>query len=577
MKATIRILAVLLVAIMMIGIFAGCQQQTDPTTKPADKPTGGNGTTAGDKPLEPKTISIMAVADGYDGFDIQRFVDGETNIYPWFMEKLKEFNLTVEWVLIESDQYDTAIQTTLADPDTMPDMIYLKNNEALALQAAEAGIILDMQTVLEYSNGTASGWFEANPAYFARSQYLGKNWWHGSYQKVTWEGEEVALGGGCPTGMQIREDWIDILIEKGHTKYEDLANWPDTIDELAEFIKLCQDEDVNGNGLKDETHFAYWDKPGRATGIEKFFGVPQHEFAPDFISGELVTFWEAEGVKDFFKTVIAWGEQGIINPDLLGVKASSTTYLSNNRVAAYDTYFCNNWSLKQEYVPEGAATPKFSGIMIDNAVHPLGYLGRDAAPSMDNNITVFSANADPDACCRILDMIMSEEWKTMILYGTEGDSYSINNKGEIVMFESEDSQSAVVSTNACTGRGVFSFGVFQQIGEYAYALEEDAAYAQAISAKAYEQFSKAMPATPRIPNQINGYLAVTTEDEAAVINELEADYLTTSAELYVKILLGQLDVDKDWDTIMSELKAAGYEEIKAVYEARWERFKEANG
>ena len=95
--------------------------------------------------------------------------------------------------------------------------------------------------------------------------------------------------------------------------------------------------------------------------------------------------------------------------------------------------------------------------------------------------------------------------------------------------------------------------------------------------EAYEQFSKAMPATPRIPNQINGYLAVTTEDEAAVINELEADYLTTSAELYVKILLGQLDVDKDWDTIMSELKAAGYEEIKAVYEARWERFKEANG
>jgi hypothetical protein len=140
------------------------------------------------------------------------------------------------------------------------------------------------------------------------------------------------------------------------------------------------------------------------------------------------------------------------------------------------------------------------------------------------------------------------------------------------MFESEDSQSAVVSTNACTGRGVFSFGVFQQLGNYAYALEEDAAYAQKISEKAYEQFSKAMPSTPRIPNQTAAFLSVTTEDEAAVINELEADYLTTSAELYVKILLGQLDVDKDWDYIMGELKAAGYEEIKAVYQARWDRY-----
>ena len=577
MKATIRILAVLLVAIMMIGIFAGCQQQTDPTTKPADKPTGGNGTTAGDKPLEPKTLTIMVQSNGYDGFDFQRFVDGETNIYPWFMNKMKELNLTINWVLVESDQYDTAVQTTLADPDTMPDMMYLGNKEALALQAAEAGIILDMQTVLEYSNGTASAWFEANPHYFARSQYMGKNWWHGSYQDVTWQGEIVPLGGGCPTGIQIREDWINKLVEAGYTKYADLANWPDTLEELGEYIKACQDADVNGDGLRNETLFAYFDKPGRATGIEKFFGVPQHEFAPDFISGELVTFWEAEGVKDYFTALLDFTAKGYISSDIMGVKASSTKCLSNNWVAAYDTYFCNSYSLKQEYVPEGAETPKFSGIMIDTTVHPLGYLGRDAAPTMDNNITVFSAKADPEACARILDLLISREWNDMILYGTEGDSYFINNKGEKVMVESEDIQSAVVSTNACIGRGVFSFGVFQQIGQYAYQLEEDAAYAQAISEKAYEQFSKAMPSTPRIPNQVNAFLSVTTEDEAAVINELEADYLTTSAELYVKIVLGQLDVDKDWDTIMSELKAAGYDQIKAVYEARWERFKESNG
>ena len=577
MKATIRILAVLLVAIMMIGIFAGCQQQTNPTTKPADKPTGGNDGTTGEKVLEPKTISIMVNANGYDDFDFQRFVDGETNIYPWFMEKCKEFNLTVEWILVESDQYDTAVQTTLADPDTMPDMMYLGNKEALALQAAEAGIILDMQTVLEYSNGTASAWFEANPHYFARSQYMGKNWWHGSYQDVTWQGEIVPLGGGCPTGPQLREDWINALIAKGYTKYEDVANWPDTLEEMGQFIQDCQDADVNGNELKDECLFAYFDKPGRATGIEKYFGVPQHEFAPDFISGELVTFWEAEGVKDYFKAILDFTAKGYIPADIVGVKASSTKFLSNNKVAVYDTYFCNSWSLKQEYVPEGAETPKFSGMMMDTTVHPLGYLGRDAAPTMDNNITVFSANADPEACCRILDMIISREWNDMILYGTEGDSYFINNKGEKVMVESEDIQSAVVSTNACIGRGVFSFGVFQQIGQYAYAPEEDAAYAQAISDNAYTQFSAAMPCTPTIPNQINAFLSVTTEDEAAVINELEGDYLTTSAELYVKIVTGVLDVDKDWDTIMGELKSAGYEEIKAVYEARWERFKEANG
>ena len=136
-----KILALLLAAVMVLGL-AACNTSTPNTTKPADKPTGGNDGTTGEKVLEPKTISIMVNANGYDDFDFQRFVDGETNIYPWFMEKCKEFNLTVEWILVESDQYDTAVQTTLADPDTMPDMMYLGNKEALALQAAEAGIIL---------------------------------------------------------------------------------------------------------------------------------------------------------------------------------------------------------------------------------------------------------------------------------------------------------------------------------------------------------------------------------------------------------------------------------------------------
>lgn len=575
MKATIRIFALLLVAIMMLGIFAGCNKPVDPT----DKPTAGNDPTngtQGDKPLEPKTLSVMVLANGYDGFDFQRFVDGETNIYPWFMEKMKELNLKIEWTLIEEDQYDAAIQTTLADPDTMPDMMYIENNEALALQCADLGILLDMQTVLEYSNGTAKKWFEENPMYFTRSEYKGKNWWYGSFQNVHWQGEQVALGGGCPTGIQIRDDWMDILIEAGYKEYEDTANWPDTVEELATYIKRCQEVDCNGDGLPNETLFAYWEKPGRATGLEKFFGVPQHEFAPDFISGELVTFWEAEGVKDFIKTAIDFANRGLIASDTFGLKASSTKWLSNNWVAAMDTYFCNTWSLKDEYVPEGAASPTFAGILIDTKVHPLGYLGRDSAPGMDNTQTIFSANADPEACARLLDLIMSEEWKTMILYGTEGDSYGYDKNGNIKMFESEDSQSAVVSTNACTGRGVFSFGVFQQIGDYVYNLEEDAAYAEK-TVRMKAQFDAAMPSTPRIPNQINGYLSVTTEDEAAVINELEADYLTTSAELYVQLLTGKLDVDKDWDYVMEELKKAGYEEIKAVYEARWERFKASIG
>ena len=210
MKATLKVLALLLIAVMMIGMFAGCQQPTPPTT--TAKPNEGNeGTT--EKTLEPKTLTLMVDASSYDSFDFQRFVDGETNIYPWFMEALKEKNLTIKFEIIQHDQYDVALQTTLADPDTMPDYIWLDGgNQSLATAAATEGLFLDIQTILEYSDGTASGWHKENPAYFALTQYAGKNWWIGEYGTVFWGGEEVPVAGGCPTGMQIREDWIDILI-----------------------------------------------------------------------------------------------------------------------------------------------------------------------------------------------------------------------------------------------------------------------------------------------------------------------------------------------------------------------------
>ena len=165
----------------------------------------------------------------------------------------------------------------------------------------------------------------------------------------------------------------------------------------------------------------------------------------------------------------------------------------------------------------------------------------------------------------------------MLVYGTEGDSYFTNNAGEKVLVASDDIQSARISTNACIGRGVFSFNVFPQMGN-TYALEEDAQIATDISEKCREQFDWAMDvAVPMYINQITGYLAVSTEEEAAIVAELEADYLTTSAELYVKLLTGKLDVDADWDAVMQELKDAGYDKLKAVYQARWDRYAEVLG
>ena len=214
MKAITRVLALLLVAIMMIGMFAGCKQ-TPPTTTgaPAGTTAGKDNTPTTVNKTNAHTLKVMVQNSIGGDYDMNKI--DELELWTYAKELMAAYGVTLELQVVEKDQYGTAVQTTLAGGlAEMPDLIFVEGgqlSESLRLQAADSGLLATLQDILVYSDGTAAAAYEKYPLYMARSAYNGKNYWFGEYQEVVYYGESYGLGSGAPSGINVREDWLNEL------------------------------------------------------------------------------------------------------------------------------------------------------------------------------------------------------------------------------------------------------------------------------------------------------------------------------------------------------------------------------
>ena len=562
MKATVKVLALLLVAVMMIGIFAGCQK-TPATTTEGKQPEGTTaagtpeGTTAA-KELEPKTLKLMARATcmGSD-YDLTRWE--ETNVYRRFKELCDAYKLTIEVQFIEEDQYKTVVQTTLAGgTESMPDVLYTGSGvNGTVIDAANAGLFAAIQDILEYSDGTASGVYAELPLYFKKNNLAdGKTYWVGEYQEVWYQGKKVDLGYGAPTGMNFRDDWAAVLG----------METPNTVAEMEAFIQACQDNDMNKNGIKDEGFYCYLTSFESA--LSKFYGLPAAQFGVNLANKKVETPWEHENVKDYLKKLIEWLDKGYIPGDCVGA-TSLSKYRKANAVALYGGYFCDNWSLVGCEVPEGAAPANLCGIIPDTTVHPDAYMGHDAAPQIDVRTLAFNANVDKEAAARFLDIVTSDAYMELIIYGTEGETFDYDSNGKPVWKDEFAGNNYNAESEFKLGRTIMSNGICPELHKNFHAEEDEMLCDTDLELATYKE---AFWIPVKYSNQPAAYLAVPTPEETEALTLIETEYTTLAEEIFVAILLKEIDIDTEWDSkVIEPLKAAGMDEIKEIYQGRLDR------
>ena len=76
-----------------------------------------------------------------------------------------------------------------------------------------------------------------------------------------------------------------------------------------------------------------------------------------------------------------------------------------------------------------------------------------------------------------------------------------------------------------------------------------------------------------VVDNMKAYMAVPTAEENDTLVKYESAYKALSREIAVKIYKGEIDIDKDWDTlVIKPLKDGGMDELLKVYQARAGRY-----
>lgn len=587
-KNIMRVFALLLVAVMAIGVFAGCAPaETKPAGTTAGTPAGTTaakpqGTTAVQIP-EDLTLKILVANDSksWDFHDREQY-----NVWAPFAKMCEDKNLTIEWEIVEKDQYQNTLIGYMAGPKgDMPDAFWMDESmlsTALRVQLAGNGRLTPIEDVLPFSDGTAKAWYESHPTYQKRTAIDGKTYWFGEYQEVVWHGETVPLGAGAPKGVTIRLDWYNKLVADGH--WDATKGYPDTADEIQEFIHACQDNDVNQTGEVDEWLSGYYISDITGCAINNLYGVPRQNFGIDLTTGKVTAAWKAEGAKAMMTEIIEWNKEGLLDERMVGASSGSTKTRTGNNTAVYPAYFNDNWGFAKCVVPEGADPALIVGIIPDKTVHPNAYIASDSAPTMDNRSMAFTSNlSHPAAAAALLDIVTSDEYGVLMMWGTPitddkgkdstTGTYFINAEGKYE-YTNVDMGTGNGDSYMTYGANLMGYYVLPRVGNVYDLVEDENCCDVDASGEMLKAFKIARDTTKWTldhPDQPNAYYAVPTNEETMLLSQFESDYQALSKEIFYDLITGERSID-EWDDIIAELDDAGMSDMEAVYQARFDRF-----
>lgn len=171
-----------------------------------------------------------------------------------------------------------------------------------------------------------------------------------------------------------------------------------------------------------------------------------------------------------------------------------------------------------------------------------------------------------EGAVKFFDMIYSDEYADILHWGVEGETYEIRDgeKVKIELGSNEDKAEARKTEGSPLWGGLLPR---VQMGSFQASLDDvkksDRQRQVMLEAIDYENWS---------PMMLSNFLAMPTEEETERINGITTGLTTYSEEMATKICLGQMPMD-NFDDYLAELKELGLDELLAIQQARYDRFK----
>ena len=408
----------------------------------------------------------------------------------------------------------------------------------------ENEIVIDLQDMMDEHAPSYTALMDADPALYLAT--------------VDDEGQIGGLAGYrynsfTTTGAIVRSDWV----EKVGMNTSDL----NTIDAYHDFLAAVKDQ-----GLCEYPMPLRYDASITGSPFLVAMGGyagPAAESSPQSFyyddNDELVYSYITDTYKEYLTLMADWYKEGLITRDLLNSDMLDSSAITSGSYAVFwqDCQFMSMWTESgkvndPDYALEGISEP---------LVEEGQTVGHGDITTIAINLMICTSCDDPETALEWLDYHFSEDGSILCQYGIEGEGLEYQdgkpNYSDLISNNPEG-----LSTDNALNAYAINMNMFASNGT---TLRE--AYDEV-----QQQALNAWNDKREVTKSSFTNLFTLDADETATVQRYYTDISTYVAEQVGRFLIGEADIDENWDTFVETVESMGIDEVIDAYTTAGERY-----
>ncbi|MBU3142902.1 extracellular solute-binding protein [Clostridium sp. CF012] len=357
-------------------------------------------------------------------------------------------------------------------------------------------------------------------------------------------------------GYFIRTDWLAKLN----------LQTPKTIEELEKVLLAFKNGDPNGNGKKDEIPY-FNDKMYETIRLLNLWGA--RVYGNDSFTERVVLdskdnmyhAWLSDDFKNALINMNRWYSEGLIDPEFATRKDNTArpTLLTKSNVGGMTHEWIASTSSYNDNAELKKAVPDFKF----EAILPPTYNGKSfeeaqRMPVKPDGWAVSANCKNTKAALKFIDYFFSPEGKNVSNFGVEGQTWTMKN-GKPTFTDEVLKQTGVNNYLWETQGAQYPIG-------YPMTYDYEAQWTNSIGKAATKSYHDA------IIKNTTPVMQLSTEEKATydkVVPTLNG-YLDEQVQ---KMITGQLDINKNWDSYVKQAKIQGADDLVKAYTSAYNRYK----
>lgn len=492
---------------------------------------------------EPVTLTYYIVENGAMSATMESYADVE-----FFKELEKQTNVHIEWNHNTSDENFALMIAS----GKLPDLInWPLNNAAGGVQALlDDDVIMDLTELLPEYAPCYYAWMQANPEEDRAFKTDEGKYYQFINFNADWDNLDIVMF--KILGPQIRKDWLDQLG----------LEMPQTTDDLYQVLKAFKENDMNGNGDPND------EIPMVIVGGDKGLTETMYSLAGSFgtrcdfqlMDGELVYGPTTENFRSFLAYMHTLYSEGLINSDFAVNGQAFDSMLQDKAGFAFNSMGTGLIATRELLQSKN---PDYNYVSVPWLIGPDG----DQCGTIDTNVNprgtaVTTACENPEIALAWLDYAYSYAGSMASTYGIEGESYEFVDGVPVIMDEVKKNDNGWSEEQSISR---------WMLGSINYPNARDKHF--------YEQIN--LNEDYKVDIQTNWKLAtddillpplILTTEEASTYSSLMADITTYVNECALNFIIGDMDLEKDWDSYVANVEGMNIEGALACKKAAYERY-----